>query len=65
MSHSEDHRDTGSTTIYYDGFEAGQKKIIDFLKEKKALRDSFFLDGLVLYTEYGAIDITEAELRGR
>ena len=38
MSHSEDHRDTGSTTIYYDGFEAGQKKIIDFLREKKALR---------------------------
>lgn len=65
MSHSENYRDTGPTTIYYDGFEAGQEKIIQLLKEKKALRASFFLDGLVLYTEDGPIDITEAELKGK
>ena len=41
-----------------------QQRLIAYLREKKALRDSFFLDGLVLYTEYGAIDITEAELKG-
>ena len=41
-----------------------RQRLIQFLREKKALRTSFFLDGLVLYTEDGPIDITEAELNG-
>ena len=41
-----------------------RKRIIQFLREKKVLRDSFFLDDLVIYTEEGALDITEAELNG-
>lgn len=42
-----------------------RQRIMQFLREKKVLRDSFFLDGLVLYTEHGAIDITEADLKGK
>lgn len=42
-----------------------QNRLIAYLREKKALRDSFFRDGLILYTEHAAIDITEAELRGK
>ena len=42
-----------------------QNRLIAYLREKKALRNGFFLDGLVLYTEHGAIDITEDELRGK
>lgn len=42
-----------------------RQRIMQFLREKKVLRDSFFLDGLVLYTEDGAIDITEADLKGK
>lgn len=42
-----------------------RQRIMQFLREKKVLRDSFFLNGLVIYTEHGAIDITEADLKGK
>lgn len=42
-----------------------RQRILQFLREKKVLRDSFFLNGLVIYTEHGAIDITEADLKGK
>lgn len=41
-----------------------RQRIIQFLRKKKVLRDFFFLEGLVIYTEEGALDITEAELNG-
>lgn len=46
------------------GAKDERERLIKFLREKKVLRDSFFLDGLVIYTEEGALDITEAELNG-
>ena len=42
-----------------------RQRIMQFLREKKVLRDSFFLNSLVIYTEHGAIDITEADLKGK
>ena len=42
-----------------------RQRIMQFLREKKVLRDSLFLNGLVIYTEHGAIDITEADLKGK
>lgn len=42
-----------------------RQRLLQFLREKKVLRDSFFLNGLVIYTEHGAIDITEADLKGK
>lgn len=39
-------------------------RIFKLLTEKEALRSSFFLDGYVLYTENGPIDISLEELRG-
>ena len=46
------------------GAKEERERLIKFLREKKVLRDSFFLDGLVIYTEDGALDITKAELEG-
>jgi hypothetical protein len=42
MSHSKNHEDTGATTAYYQGFDAGikaeQERIINALRDKAATR---------------------------
>jgi hypothetical protein len=49
---------------YEQGIKDERERLIAFLMDKNALRESFFQDGLVLYTEYGAIDISQSELEG-
>lgn len=46
------------------GAELERQRLVTWLREKHALRNSIDGYGLVLYTMYGAIDITEKELRG-
>ena len=49
---------------YEQGIKDERDRLLALLREKKALRDSLFNDDLVLYTEDGAIDITQNELDG-
>ncbi len=47
------------------GIKEERERIIELLREKRALRDSICDDELVLYTQDGPIDITHKELEGR
>jgi hypothetical protein len=58
MSHSRDYEDTGPTTAYYQGFDAGikaeQERIITALRDKAATRTvletlaaPFYIDELI------------------
>lgn len=55
---------TNAKLAFNQGVRAERERILQFLRHNKTLRDSLVSDGLVLYTEDGAIDITENELRG-
>ena len=46
------------------GAKEERERLIKLLREKKVIRNSFFFDGLVIYTEDGPIDILKAELEG-
>ena len=47
------------------GVKQERERLIAFLREKRALRDSMFEGELVLYTEDGPIDLLPKELEGR
>ena len=46
------------------GADLERQRLVEWLREKHTIRNSMVGDGLVLYTMYGAIDITEKEIRG-
>ena len=50
---------------YVQGMKDERERIIELLREKRALRDSICDDELVLYTQDGPIDITHKELEDR
>ena len=47
------------------GIKEERERIIELLREKRALRDSIFQGELVLYTEDGPIDLTYKEMEGK
>ena len=47
------------------GVKQERERLIAFLREKRALRDSMFEGELVLYTEDGPIDLSPKELEGK
>lgn len=64
MSDLQDLIHRNAQLAYEQGVKTERERIVKLLREKNALRDSFFLGGLVLYTEDGPVDISIAEIKG-